>query len=52
MECVRVLVRAGVDVDEVVGRIEEVKGRRAVELAGEKGFEEVVVVLREGEARE
>lgn len=38
VECVRVLVRAGVDVDEVVGRIEEAKGRRAVELAAEKGL--------------
>ena len=52
VECVRVLVRAGADVDEVVGRIEEVQGRRAVELAGEKGFEDVVGVLREGGARE
>ena len=45
-------MRAGVDVDEVVGRIEEAKGRRAVELAAEKGFEEVLGDLREGGAME
>ena len=50
VECVKVLVEAGADVEEKVGKVEG--GKRAMELAREGGYEGAVEVLRGKEARE
>ena len=49
VECVRMLVGSGVDVNEVVARIEK---RSAVKCAEENGHDEIVGILRANGARE
>ncbi len=49
VECVKVLVGAGADVNEIVGRVEE---KSALRLAEEKGCEEVVRILKARGAKE
>lgn len=43
VECVKVLVGQGADVDEIVGRVEK---KSALRLAKERGCEEIVRILK------